>query len=316
MEPVILYPDEIDYGEMSYILKEAFSENKRSKFQIQRQNFKLSQAELRRKYCDGLPGTKIAVVVKANKYIAINGLIRISLQSRTDSIEGWMSCDTAVAPEYRGLGLSKKCIDTLKGSIAENNIFLGYPNSESINIFKKMGWTIKNQYNVLFKITNYLPKSGNLKVIELENFSSNFEQRSIGLNKNSQYLNWRYPKSDIFYKKFTGERNGDYFQLVVAIIKIKGVKALVILEILTKNDLGFLCALEYANKVAQQNFCIFLITSSSYNNKLLLKSAGFRDIPIRLNPRPIWLAGQSTGPVSDVIWNSEWDINIGDWDAI
>lgn len=316
MEPVILSPNEIDFGEMSNILKEAFGETKRSKFQSKRQNFKLSQIELQRKYLDGLLGTKIAVVIKDGKYVAINGLIRISLQSKTDLIAGWMSCDTAVAPEYRGLGLSKKCINFLKASIDENNIFLGYPNSESINIFKRMGWTIKNQYDILLKITSFLPITKNFTVNKLGDFSTSIGTRSIGINKNSQYLNWRYPKSDVFYQKFTGEKNNNFFQLVVAFVRIKGVKTLVILEIITKSELGFLGALDYANKIAQQNLCFFLITSSSHSNKAILKSTGFRNIPIKLNPRPILLAGESTGPISDDIWDSEWDISIGDWDAI
>jgi hypothetical protein len=316
LEPVILSPNEIDFEEMSNILKEAFGETRKSKFQSQRQNFKLSQAELQRKYLTGLLGTKISVVIKDGKYVAINGLLKIGIQNKTDLIAGWMSCDTAVTPEYRGLGLSKKCINVLRDSIDENSVFLGYPNLESINIFKKMGWNIKNQYDILLKITNFLPIPKKFTVNKLEDFNTSIETRNIGINKNSQYLNWRYPKSDIFYQKFTGENNNDFFHLVITFISVKGVKALVILEIITKSDSGFLGALNYANKIAKQNFCFFLISSSNHSNKAMLKSAGFRNISTKLNPRPILLAGESTGPISDKIWDNEWDISIGDWDAI
>ena len=316
MEPLILSPDEINFEEMSSILKKSFGETRKSKFQSQRQNFKLNQVELRRKYLDSLPGTKLAVVIKNGKYVAINGLLRVDLQSKTEIIVGWMSCDTAVAPEYRGQGLSKKCINILKESIDKNSIFLGYPNSESINIFKKLGWSVKNQYEISLKITNFLPVSRKFAVTKLQDFSTGLPTRTIGINKNSNYLNWRYPKSDNFYQKFSGKKKNDFFHLVVALVNIKGVKVLVILEIITDSESGFLGALDYANKIARQNLCFFLIISSSQRNKLILKSAGFRNIPSKFNPRPILLAGESTGPISDVIWDKEWDISIGDWDAL
>lgn len=316
MEPLILSPNEINFEEMSNILKKSFGETHKSKFQTQRQNFKLNQAELRRKYLDSLHGTKLAVVIKDGKYVAINGLLRIDLQCKAEIIAGWMSCDTAVAPEYRGQGLSKKCINILRESINMDNIFLGYPNSESINIFKKLGWSVKNQYEISLKITNFLPVSRKFTVTRLQDFSTGLPTKTIGINKNAYYLNWRYPKSDNFYQKFSGEKKNDFFHLVVAVVSIKGVKVLVILEVITDSESGFLGALDYANKIARQNFCFFLIISSSNNNNLILKSAGFRIIPTKFNPRPILLAGESMGPISDVIWDKEWDISIGDWDAL
>jgi hypothetical protein len=65
-----------------------------------------------------------------------------------------------------------------------------------------MGWNIKNQYDILLKITNFLPIPKKFTVNKLEDFNTSIETRNIGINKNSQYLNWRYPRSDIFYQKF------------------------------------------------------------------------------------------------------------------
>ena len=125
-------------------------------------------------------------------------------------VNGAMSFETFVHPEYQGKGLFKKLIHNAESEAKSRGLklLLNFPNSNSLPGFLKLGWTMINNseywikprinYNFLryFKDlkNGFKPNTSNLNQLN-KKFLRNYKQSNefgFFLEINSEYLKWRF----------------------------------------------------------------------------------------------------------------------------
>ena len=314
MEVEILSADEIDYSSLSFLLLSAFESDKSSTYQRNKQKYKLSVQELRRKYTTSVHPSYCAIIKNKGAYIASNGLLGIDINTINGVVKSWMSCDTSVSPNYRGNGYSKKCLIEIINLLEINTIFFGFPNASSVPIFKKLGWTERNKYKLIYSPTKPVFSANTFRIQQFDKFTIN-NNDTFGINKSLDYLNWRYPSSDSGYQKYFGEKDNDTFELVISVIEVKSIKIVAILELFTNSRIAYKSGMRTANKISLQNGCVGVIFA---NNELNEKYKNFASFPVsaKIVKRDISLMGMFIGQDSKDIWSTGWREELGDWDSL
>jgi hypothetical protein len=144
--------------------------------------------------------------------------------------------DTIIHPNYRGKGLFKKL--TLEGlEICENEYDLVFntPNKSSYPGYIKMGWVnfgerlnYKAAFVLPFSRKNIALERIPLKLIDVNDLKLEYNQFRTHLT--NEYLHWRY--KDAVYKAVSISCEGKMSIIIYRIEKIKGIKTLIINEII------------------------------------------------------------------------------------
>ena len=143
--------------------------------------------------------------------------------------------DTITHPEYRGKGIFKKLtLQGLEDCKGEYDFVFNTPNTNSFPGYIKMGWN-KYDRDLYFKIalTINLKRKGSIKLLEQKEFDlQNIDLSSpyFRTNFSSNYLRWRY--LDDVYKVAKFEKDSIQLLLFYKLEKVKGVKTLIIQDIL------------------------------------------------------------------------------------
>jgi hypothetical protein len=314
METKVLTGSEIDFTKFSHLMLTAFLAENESKLERTEKLKSLSSTSLERKYLTGPKLGKLAVIVKDNEYIACNGMVYIQLINNSKITNGWMSCDTATRPDYRGRGMFKECIAALRNDLPDQGIFFGFPNNVSRKLFEKQSWELKVNYPLY--ISPIFPRKSKSKSTTISVFKHgmyNFIDQN-GINKSPEYLNWRYDDSKGSYLRLVSHKH-DYM-VVLREISIKKVKFVFILELIAGSEKSYDSAISEINRIAFSKKCRFMVFTVSRVNEEFLKNWHTIKIPLSLQPKEITLMGQALDQNSAAAWRHDWNLSLGDWDTL
>jgi hypothetical protein len=313
LEAIVLTGEHIDFRKLSSLLRASFASIEDTNLQIEEKSRAMSVEFLRHKYTRGEKPAKLAVIIEGGEYIACNGLLYLELNSANSIIDGWMSCDTATDPDFRGRGLFKKCLAALEASLPNESIVFGYPNEVSRSSFSKMGWENKTTYPISLSLAIPSLKNGNCRNVDFFYEPLPNSRSKFGILKSQGYLNWRYHETRANYFRLVSDDNS--FALVARKLIISHIPALVVLEVIATDNLAYKNALKSARRVALKKHCLLFVIS-------LPKDKSKRSLPLltvrlssKVSQRRIDLMGKPFGPISTQAWASDWDTSLGDWDA-
>lgn len=313
MEAIVLTGEHIDFDKLHCLLRTSFASVEDTSLQIEEKSRAMSAEFLRHKYTRGEKPAKLAVIVESGKYIACNGLLYVELNSANSTIDGWMSCDTATDPDFRGRGLFKKCIAALEASLPNESIFFGYPNEVSRSSFSKMGWESKTTYPINLSLAIPSLKNRNCRNVDLFYEPIPNSGNKFGIIKSQGYLNWRYHETRANYFRLASDDNS--FALVMRKLTINHISAMVVLEVVAIDKLAYRNALKSARRFALKKHCLFFVISIPKDKSKRFLSFSTVRLPSRVSHRRIELMGKPFGPNATQAWASEWDTSLGDWDA-
>jgi len=304
----IVDPKNVDFDEIHLLLKLAFKERSESN-----ESVKVPSAKaLAHKYLNSEFLSKIALYFENNSLIAMNGLIPMRVVSGTTSSIGWMSCDTATHPNYRGRGLFKQCVLALESTLKKSDLIFGFPNSNSQPGFKKLGWETNNEIK-LWMSPRSLLKSKKISVEEIALLDFPHEVGyTPGIVKDKHYLTWRYSPQRDDYKIFRIWIKDKTYYAITKLMEVGSLKLTLILETsaLPNDSINAIKQIS----VAQGTHGV-LMSKSQIAAENLVRN-GFFQVPSKLNPRRIYLSGKF---LEDEIRNlelREWFLTLGDFDAL
>ena len=209
------------------------------------------------------------------KVVAIYAAIPKNIKLENYNLKGRMIQDVMTHPDYRGQGflhkLSAICLDDIK----KNGEF-GYtfPNEKSERSFRRNNW--HELCSIPFR-TKFISKNLDSKInLDLTKIEGNFDQSissiwdfsgiKIGINRNAEYLNWRYRKPGIKYFKFILNSNEGI--LILKIFKEKRISFLHICDLIVKENKKelILSALKFSEQFAKKNNCKVLTSWCNKNH--------------------------------------------------
>jgi len=223
-----------------------------------------------------------------------------------------LSLNTMTHPDYIGQGLFVKLASTLYGHLQENGYAMvyGFPNYISNRTFlTKLGWKNIYEYPTLeLTIESSIPfEKRNLRELDDVSVIPNIQSENLYVDKNIDYLQWRYVEKPNVEYHFLMTGNGGWcvykrYEDMYNIVELHTE------SVLDVNDfVGFITA------KAKQNGLKKLTVWSAINSKqhLALEKLGFR------NRYPITYFGAvdlgiSSSVCFDVFDHRNWLINMGD----
>lgn len=304
----IINARDADFDQLHLLLKSAFQYRSDSRTAIDIP----SPDALAHKYLTTEFPSKIAVHFDRKSVVAMNGLTPIPVRNKGVISTAWMSCDTATHPNFQGQGFFKRCVLALEESLSSNELIFGFPNQNSMPGFEKLGWKSKNELKLKIAPRTLL-KSRNLHMVEidLQDYVDNNHHLN-GINKNSQYLSWRYNLRRDNYQAFRVIAHDFQFEVITKKINLNGVNVSLVLEISKFNPN---CLALLRNISIFQNTSGILVSTYNIKNDNFIGN-GFFSIPKKFNPRPIILSGKTIGDPLNVSELKNWSLSLGDFDAL
>jgi hypothetical protein len=300
----IIDAKDFDFHQMHQLMKIAFEERKSSSVEIP------SAESLEQKYCDSPQASKIAAVKSMGRLIAINGLLPIETNISLGREISWMSCDTATHPEFRGLGLFKKCILGLEETLQKGDLICGFPNENSLPGFVKFGWKPIKEIN-LFYSSKSLLECKDFMVTKADVFNEDMPCKfDHGINKSSNYLNWRYNKIRSNYLYFQINYQGESLHVVGKKFKSSIIEILVILEVFSTPKFKNEKILQALRNLAHLEKTSGLLLGEKFGKLGPIK------VPHFVNKRPIIFAGKRIGLADWDAKDEDWNLSLGDFDAL
>lgn len=179
------------------------------------------------------------------------------------------------------------------------------------------------QFKIPSQKTGYtFKKEEHLSEAIIETFMVFAKRFNNSLTRSMDYLKWRYefkPHSKHYF--FTASSNDKIVAVVIiGIDNLLGSNAAIILDFAAIDDRAFSQLLVDIRKNCEHYFNLkigLLFTSTTSNNDILFKQAGFTKIPESLNPRPLNLLGKNiTENETEVLNPSNWLVTLSEWDVL
>ncbi len=106
--------------------------------------------ELRKKHFESPLGESIVIFALdgTGNLVAVNSLFRMPVDLKTGR-RIWQPGDTVTAPAARGKGLFAKITEKLLNAIAAEDLVIGFPNSNSLKPYQKLGWPVLMETNTV-----------------------------------------------------------------------------------------------------------------------------------------------------------------------
>jgi hypothetical protein len=310
MEVRVLDSDSIDFSDMRRLLEQAFAFRSESKVKVEIPTSK----SLEFKYQTLNKDSRLAAVFHNDEIVAMNGLIPLEIRRSGVDCIGWMSCDSATHPDFQGQGLFRKCVTSLEDSLPPGTLIFGFPNSNSMPGFKKMGWLNLGEIDLYF--SPQLPggkKSISIRRVEMESFTSPGSFTN-GIVKSDSYLNWRYSHHRGAYNLHKISDKDFSFTTITRDILIMGKKITMILEVMSDQKMF---SGVHLRKICEEQGTVGLLVAPEMFTGIQLGKSGFFRVPKFLVSRRIHLAGKMTGEVgSSLPIPNSWQLSLGDFDAI
>jgi hypothetical protein len=206
----------------------------------------------------------IAQEIATGNFVAIYGLMPISLFLNSREIKGFLCHNTGVISNYQGKGLFQYLGDvTLNKILQKSELAIGFPNRFAARGHKVIGW------HEIGKMIFYIKKEfGKYKyfefqnIYEVDNFPEDINKFSLGyahnaaflLKKNSHFLNWRISKPYQEYRCFIYKINkiiNGYMFFKVHFDHQNNIKKGHIVDIMAENDYIFSVLLRKAEEISE-----------------------------------------------------------------
>jgi hypothetical protein len=267
----------------------------------------------------------IAQVRQDSRLVAMNAMFPLILCHATGNTRVWQSCDSATATESRGHGYFTKCLVALREKMELNEIFFGYPNSNSAPGFRKFGWINRGTLTTSLR---FIPAAGIKdqrfqKILQFDEGQDRFFSKLRPLDgpilqRNSAYMNWRYTRRpDVKYQVYKSidkdlEQDG---LLVLREVDVNGRRLIVIMECFGLNNSVEAMLSQLAVQVACELGVRFVLRIG--NDKTILQSLRslYLPVPSWLLPKQQILMGAGNSPSSTELLKQKWRVQIGDWDG-
>ena len=252
----IKYEDDLD--QVTSLLRDNLSEHHTTEF------FKW-------KHCENPFGESYGLVAcDQEKIVGVRMFMFWNFQRENNIIRAIRPVDTIVHPSYRGRGLFKKL--TLQGLETCKNrydIVFNTPNNNSFPGYLKMGWKSFDQKfdYYLALLVPPLTSSAKVDMISIEDViiphkDSDFFQTQLTLD----YLKWRYVHSK--YKVARVEGRGKKTHIIFRTEKLKGLRTIVILEIIGgSSDINLRAIKQLAGKL--KIFVVYFLKSEAIPSPFL-----------------------------------------------
>lgn len=153
------------------------------------------------------------VAIDGDKIVGAEALLPIRIKVNNQIIEGLLSNNSMVHPDYWGKGLFTQLVKYALSSEAVE-LALGVPNRNSYHAFLKTGWIVPSDLVFIAK-SSFRDKR--YKAREVVTFDDRMgrllcqiaEQSNFMVIKDYRFLNWRYHRPDKTYRLFVFERGDD-----------------------------------------------------------------------------------------------------------
>ena len=162
---------------------------------------------------------------------------------------------------------------------------------------------------------------------ELESFDTKIEmlflkfgsRHDIGLNRNNQFLEWRFKKLLNNKYKIVGLSSKSEF-VAVAIVKFEYIlseKCLIIMDLAYDKEDSAKKLLSNIESLYCNEGLTFIVKSSITVDKDIEKHVGFIKVPSRINPRKLYLLARWTDQKvsNDFLKAAKWYVTFSDWDV-
>ncbi len=310
----------------------------------------------------GVNSIYYAIDWETQNIAAIYTYLPLILKCMGKVVNGMQSFDTLTDKNHRAKGLFIKLATRIEKeeSLKNNELVFGFPNENSVHGFvNKLGFTyfgevpflikpLKISYfiNKIFKnkvetvpqnhcimdVASYIKIKSNVEIREILEFDQNYEdlydlassQINIGVNRNAEYMNWRYvTKPDERYARYGLYENNQLKGVIVFTLKNKH-----------NGKIGYLMELIYApqDKNAGRHLLKFCTETLKRNNADLIlawcfnhsfnykpiRSNGYYRFPEKLRPQKLgFIAKTLNGKNTEDIYNiKNWYISYSDSDTV
>ena len=149
-------------------------------------------------------------------YAAVNNPVNVGDNTR----DVFMVQDVMTAESYRGQGIlhlmGETCAEAIDNS---GSVGLTFPNEKSANSFRRLGWTEVMGVPLREAKTVQANSGTTLRVSEVVAFDKSVNEiweesgLRLGVQRDAEYLNWRYSKPGIEYLKFIVGNGAGYLVL-------------------------------------------------------------------------------------------------------
>jgi hypothetical protein len=262
---------------------------------------------------------KIAAVFDGSQIVASNAMFPVLIRDGGTIVKGWQSLDTATRPSHRGKGYFVACLKVLISSLAQNEIFFGFPNENSVKGFFNVGWK-ENLVVTTWVNPLSMPFGSDKRVMQVEEFDGRqdtlAERTAIAgapvMDHNTSYMNWRYASHP--YNKYALFVHGDEGVGVVREAEVMGRTIALVMELWgTRADVRRRLMGRMAKwAVERKRMMVFLSSGMRAGEGF---ASGFVAAPAFLLPKRQVLAMLTTGGEADRIGREKWHVQTGDWDV-
>lgn len=259
----------------------------------------------------------------SGKLVAFYAATCQKIRVKNEVLNARMVQDVMTHPKYRGRGLLHQLAHASVADMKNTGeVGLSFPNERSENSFRRNGWTELCSVPLRKKaIRNSYPKTLDLRMNRIEGtFGSgvtdiwNSSGLAIGMDRDSDYLNWRYSKPEVTYFKFLIDTVDGFLMLKLYEDDIR--RTVHICDLVVRGDRRGLvgAVLEFCEWFAHQNNADLMTAwlhaahpyADVFNEKgLLLESASNRYVFVLPNEN---LCGEFGEP-------EEWHLSQGDSDV-
>ena len=281
MEVRVLASDAIDFSDMHRLLAQAFAFRSDSSIEIDIP----TSTSLEFKYRTLHENSKLAAVFSNGEIVAMNGLLPIGIRRSGVNSIGWMSCDSATHPDFQGRGLFRKCVTTLEDSLLPGTLIFGFPNSNSMPGFKKMGWLNLGEVDLHFSPLVLGGKNSiSIREVGMKSFTSDCSLPD-GIVKSDDYLSWRYSQQRGEYNIHEISSRHLSLTTISRDILIRGKRLTMVLDVMSDKKV-FSGA--HLRKICEKQGTLGLLVAPEFFTRFELGKNGVFKVPNCLVSRRIY----------------------------
>ncbi|MEQ1566644.1 MAG: GNAT family N-acetyltransferase [Myxococcota bacterium] len=266
---------------------------------------------------------RIAVVREGGRYIAANAMFPLAIRQGSRTIRAWQSCDTATAPDARGKGWFGACLRALQGSLGSDEIFFGFPNTNSVRGFEKLGWRVMSPVQVWTRpvpgwstaaIAGVDPLDPNDPLDDLRDALATSGRALI--DRSPAYLRWRYREHPVYsYRCWLYRGDGVGLAVVRPAIGLGRTIGAVLERLATSPAAERAISRQIGAWATAERAWPTVVFDNRWTLSPALRS-GFVPVPARVLPkRQILMGASAGGSAAAAVFDADWWVQMGDWDG-
>ena len=168
--------------------------------------------EFQWKFLQNPKGQAIAVIAMLDdKLIGHSAVMPCEVNVKGNSVDAIISMGTMIHSSYIGQKIGSSMMRYLLQYLSESKyaFIIGFPNENSFSMFTtKLGLTHLRDYHFISFNNNYIESRNHYELADLDSVCLNLEPvgNSICLNRDNQYLKWRYGNKKYKFFKSSDEK--------------------------------------------------------------------------------------------------------------